>query len=49
VDPAKITKALKHIQDNYSEIKSRFTSNPYGEGNASEKIVKILKDKLSIS
>ena len=49
VDPAKIAKALKYIQDNYSEIKSRFTSNPFGEGNASEKIVKILKDKLPIS
>lgn len=47
VDPPRITQALKYIQDNYSEIKGRFTSNPFGEGNASQKIVKILKEKLS--
>ncbi|MGA3290761.1 MAG: UDP-N-acetylglucosamine 2-epimerase (non-hydrolyzing) [Candidatus Bathyarchaeia archaeon] len=46
VDPAKITQALKYIQDNYSEIRSRFTNNPFGEGNASKKIVKILKEKF---
>ncbi len=46
VDPARIAQALKYIQDNYSEIKSRFASNPFGEGNASEKIVKILKEKI---
>jgi UDP-N-acetylglucosamine 2-epimerase len=49
VDPIRITQALKHIQDNYREIKNRFKSNPYGDGKASEKIVKILKDKLPIS
>jgi UDP-N-acetylglucosamine 2-epimerase len=46
IDPAKITRALNHIHDTYNEIKNRFTSNPYGDGKASEKIVKILKDKL---
>lgn len=46
VDPAKIAHTIEHIQDNYSEIKSRFKSNPYGEGNASEKIIKILKEKI---
>ena len=46
VDPAKINQALKYIQGNYSEIRSRFTHNPFGEGNASQKIVKILKEKL---
>jgi UDP-GlcNAc3NAcA epimerase len=46
VDPVKITQTLKHIKDNYSEIKSRFQTNPYGEGNASTKIIEILKDKL---
>lgn len=46
VDPARITKALKQIQENYSEIKSRFKNNPFGDGKASEKIVKILKEKI---
>jgi len=49
VDPEKITQAIKYVQVNYSQIKSRFTSNPYGDGDASAKIVKILKDKLRIS
>ena len=48
IDPAKITLAIKHIQDNYSEIESRFKINPFGDGHASEKIVKILKEKLTL-
>lgn len=47
VDPEKIIQAFKQIQENYSEIKNRFKSNPFGDGKASEKIVKILKEKLS--
>jgi UDP-N-acetylglucosamine 2-epimerase len=46
VDPDRIVHAIRFIQDNYNEIKSRFKSNPFGDGHASEKIVKILKDKL---
>ena len=46
VDPAKIIQAFKQIQENYGEIKSRFKSNPFGDGKASEKIVKILKEKI---
>ncbi len=46
VDPARIRQALKQIQENYSEIKGRFKSNPFGNGKASEKIVRILKEKI---
>ncbi len=47
VDPEKIIHALKQIQENYDEIKSRFNNNPFGDGKASQKIVKILKEKLA--
>jgi UDP-N-acetylglucosamine 2-epimerase len=47
VDPVKITQALNQIRENYNEIKSRFKSNPFGDGKASEKIVRILKEKIS--
>ena len=45
VDPKKISQAFENILDNYGEIKSRFKSNPFGDGKASERIVKILKEK----
>jgi UDP-GlcNAc3NAcA epimerase len=45
IDPEKITLALKQIQKNYTEIKGMFGRNPFGDGKASEKIVKILKEK----
>jgi UDP-GlcNAc3NAcA epimerase len=46
IDPTRITQALKQIQNNYSEIKAMFTVNPFGDGKASEKIVKVLKEKI---
>jgi UDP-GlcNAc3NAcA epimerase len=46
IDPARISKALLEIQKNYDDIKSRFKSNPFGDGKASEKIVRILKQKI---
>jgi UDP-GlcNAc3NAcA epimerase len=46
VNPARIKRTLKQIQENYCEIKSRFRSNPFGNGKASEMIVKILKEKI---
>ncbi|MCW3995863.1 MAG: UDP-N-acetylglucosamine 2-epimerase (non-hydrolyzing) [Candidatus Bathyarchaeota archaeon] len=48
VNPARITQALKHIKENYTEIKSKFRNNPYGDGKASEKIVRILKEKINL-
>lgn len=47
VDPQKIRQALKYITDNYNEIRSRFVSNPYGDGKASQKIVQLLEDAVS--
>ena len=44
VDPTKIINAVDYINHNYDQMKGRFKSNPFGEGKASEKIVKILVD-----
>jgi UDP-GlcNAc3NAcA epimerase len=46
VDPAKITQVINQIQDRYAIIKKKFVRNPFGDGKASEKIVKILKKKI---
>jgi len=46
VNPARITDALKYIQNNYCEVKKRFKDNPFGDGKASEKIVEILREKV---
>lgn len=45
VDPNKIINKLNYIKNNYDEIKARFKSNPFGDGRASERIVKVLKKK----
>jgi len=47
LDETKINQAIKYIQDNYVEIKSRFRSNPFGDGNASKRIIEILKENAS--
>jgi UDP-N-acetylglucosamine 2-epimerase len=46
VTPSKILQALEYIKKNYSEIRNRFKGNPFGNGKASEKIIKIIKEKL---
>ena len=46
VNSDKITSALRYILDNYDEVCNRFTSNPYGDGRASERIVRFLKERL---
>jgi len=45
-DPRQITKKLEYITENYYEIKAAFKTNPFGDGRASEKIVKVLKQKV---
>jgi UDP-N-acetylglucosamine 2-epimerase len=47
INPVKISQAISNIQDNYADIKKKFTVNPYGDGKASERIVKILKNKIT--
>jgi UDP-GlcNAc3NAcA epimerase len=47
INPDKIISTLKYILDNYKEIKKRFKINPFGDGHASEKIIKILKAEYS--
>jgi UDP-GlcNAc3NAcA epimerase len=42
-EPSKIARAIKYINENYSEIEKKYTSNPFGDGDASKKIVRILK------
>lgn len=41
-DPIKILQALEYIMNNYNEVKKRFKNNPFGDGRASERIVKII-------
>ena len=48
VDPSRIIQALQYIKNNCGEIESRFRSNPFGKGQASEKIVKILKRENNV-
>jgi len=45
VTPSKILQALEYIKENYREIENRFKGNPFGDGNASEKIVKIIRER----
>jgi UDP-GlcNAc3NAcA epimerase len=47
IEPARIEKALMEVKTNYSEIKSKFKDNPFGDGKASEKIIQILKEKIT--
>ena len=35
LDPTKIINALHSINENYEDIKKRFVSNPFGNGQAS--------------
>jgi UDP-GlcNAc3NAcA epimerase len=44
VDSDKISQAVTQIQENYETIKSKFNTNPYGDGKASAKIVSIFKE-----
>jgi UDP-N-acetylglucosamine 2-epimerase len=43
MNPTKIIHAIQYIQENHREIKQRFISNPFGNGQASKKIISILK------
>jgi UDP-N-acetylglucosamine 2-epimerase len=45
-DAKRITQAIKTVEENYDEIRRKFRENPFGEGNAAKKIVKILKKKI---
>lgn len=42
-DPDKIVQSIRFILDHHGEIQRRFILNPFGDGNASKKIVEILK------
>jgi UDP-GlcNAc3NAcA epimerase len=44
IEPNRILSAIGYIQNNYSEIKKRFDSNPFGDSKASQKIVRKLKE-----
>lgn len=46
VDSTKIVKATKYVNNNYSDLKTRFASNPFGDGKASERIVKVLVETI---
>jgi UDP-N-acetylglucosamine 2-epimerase len=44
-DPQRIIRAIRTVDEEYAEIKSRFKNNPFGDGKASERIVEFLKRK----
>ena len=46
VDSTKIVNATKYVTNNYGDLKTRFTSNPFGDGKASERIVKVLVETI---
>ena len=46
VDEEKIINALRYINSNYNQLKARFVANPFGDGKASERIVKILRETV---
>jgi UDP-N-acetylglucosamine 2-epimerase (non-hydrolysing) len=46
VNAERIASKFEYIQNNYNEIKNRFKNNPFGEGDASKRIIKIIQDKL---
>jgi len=45
-DPNKLMKTIKDVEENYREIKRKFKGNPFGDGRASNRIIKILKNNL---
>jgi UDP-N-acetylglucosamine 2-epimerase len=46
VDSTKIVNATKYVNNNYSDLKTRFASNPFGDGKAAERIVKVLVETI---
>jgi UDP-N-acetylglucosamine 2-epimerase len=46
VDPRRIVEVMKTVDEHYDEIRGRFRGNPFGDGKASERIVRILREKL---
>jgi len=47
-DPKRIIQAIKYIKEKHHEIKNRFKANPFGDGKASKRIIKITKEKLKV-
>jgi len=47
-DPDRIIQAIRHVEEEYDQIKNRFGENPFGDGTASEKIVEVLREKFEM-
>ena len=47
-DPTRIVETMKSVDENYDEMRGRFRENPFGDGKASERIVRILREKLEV-
>lgn len=45
-NPAKIAKAIDLIEKNYDSIMERFTGNPFGDGDASRRIVDVISKNI---
>jgi UDP-N-acetylglucosamine 2-epimerase len=42
-DSERIAQAIRDVEENYEYIKKRFTANPFGDGYAARRIVKIIE------
>jgi UDP-N-acetylglucosamine 2-epimerase len=42
-DAEKIAQAIRTVEEKYDEIKKKFTGNPFGDGYAARRIVKIIE------
>ena len=42
-NPNRIAQTVNHVCEKYDEIVKRFKENPFGDGNASQKILEIIK------
>lgn len=47
-NPKRIIQAIKYIKEKHHEIKNRFKANPFGDGEASKRIIEITKEKLKV-
>ena len=47
-DTERIVQAVKYVEEKYDEMKNRFRENPFGDGKASERIIRVLRERLEI-
>jgi UDP-GlcNAc3NAcA epimerase len=48
-DAEKIAQAIKAVEERYDEIKKKFTVNPFGDGYAARRIVKVMESFMHVT